>query len=131
MTTITEKTKHIDDLHFEHQLWSSQAKFYTDELKIYQKRLEEIASKNTNIDVRKQVEHFQNQFIIQKEQLDILNHEITVHEQWLAKYAKEHPVAIDHKLFTDHKDMHVKSETFQKLYAELKDEFRKFVSKWM
>src|SRR6201984_3491948 len=80
MTHTTTKTKHIDDLHFEHELWASEAKFYTDELKIYQKRLDEIASKNTSEDVRKQVEHFQNKFIIQKEQLDILNHEVTVHE---------------------------------------------------
>ena len=40
------KKRHLDDLHFEHQLWLSEAKFYTDELGIYQKRLEEVASKN-------------------------------------------------------------------------------------
>jgi ASC-1-like (ASCH) protein len=131
MTTSTTKTKHIDDLHFEHQLWNSQAKFYSDELKIYQKRLEEIASKNNKPEVAEQVEHFQNKFIIQKEQLDILNHEITVHEQWLAKYAKEHPIAIDHHLFADHKTMHVKVESFHKIYNDMKEEFKKFLAVWM
>lgn len=130
MTTAT-KTKHIDELHFEHQLWISQAKFYADELKIYQNRLAEVAAKNTKEEVRAQVEHFQNKFIIQKEQLDILNHEVNLHEQWLAKYAKEHPVAVDHKLFADHKTMHEKMEVFPVIYNELKAEFTKFLATWM
>jgi ASC-1-like (ASCH) protein len=131
MTTATKKHKHIDELHFEHQLWLSQGKFYTDELKIYQARLGEIAIKNTNVDIRKQIEHFQNQFIIQKEQLDILNHEVNLHEQWLAKFAKENPVAIDHVLFPDHNTIHEKVDIFHKLYHELKSEFATFSSKWM
>ena len=129
--TTTSKLKHIDDLHFEHQLWTSEAKFYVDELKIYQKRLAEVASKNTKEDVRKQVEHFQNQFSIQKEQLDILSHRVNEHEEWLAKYATNHPVAIDHKLFPDHESMHEKMDTFRKIYSELKKEFNHFLSIWM
>ena len=128
---MTTKMKHIDDLHFEHQLWMSEAKFFADELKIYQKRLAEVASKNTKEDVRKQVEHLQNQFIIQKEQLDILNHRVNEHEQWLEKYANNHPVAIDHKLFPDHDSMHEKMDTFKKLYSELKKEFLQFLVTWM
>ncbi|HEY0030328.1 MAG TPA: hypothetical protein VGC65_06180 [Bacteroidia bacterium] len=130
MTTTSAKTKHIDELHFEHQLWTSEANFYADELRIYQKRLSEVAAKNTGIDVRKQIEHFQNQFIIQKEQLDILNHEVTVHEQWLAKYAEEHPVAIDHQLFADHKVMQEQVVIFGKIFTELKKEFREFLATW-
>jgi hypothetical protein len=131
MTTTATKTKHIDELHFEHQLWTSEAKFYADELKIYQNRLAEVAAKNPSVEVRKQIEHFQNKFIIQKEQLDILNHEVTVHEQWLAKYAKEHPVAIDHRSFADHTVMHEKMDSFHKIYNELKQEFKKFLVTWM
>ena len=131
MTTTSKKTKHLDDLHFDHQLWKSEANFYADELKIYQKRLAEVASKNTSDEVRKQVEHFQNKFIIQKEQMDILNHEVNVHEQWLAKFAKENPVAIDHHLFADHTAMHEKMQSFSKIYAELKNEFNHFLATWM
>lgn len=129
--TTTAKLKHIDDLHFEHQLWNSEVKFYADELKIYRKRLEEIASKNTKEDVRKQIEHFQNQFIIQKEQLDILSHRVNEHEEWLAKYSTNHPVAIEHKLFPDHASMHEKMDTFKKIYSELKKEFNHFLTIWM
>jgi ribosomal protein S15P/S13E len=131
MTTtavVKAKTRHIDELHFEHQLWISQAKFYADELKIYQKKLGEISTKNTAEDIRKQIEHFQNQFIIQKEQLDILTHQVNEHEQWLAKYAKEHPVAVDHELFADHKEMHEKMDRFVNIYDELKADFKKFLA---
>lgn len=131
MSTATGKKKHIDDLHFEHQLWASEAKFYADELKIYQKRLEEVASKNNSPEIRAQVEHFQNKFIIQKEQLDILNHEVTVHEQFLANQAKANPVAIDHQLFADHTTMHDRMDTFHKIYKDLKDEFKRFLATWM
>lgn len=122
------KKRHLDDLHFEHQLWLSEAKFYTDELAIYQKRLEEVASKNSGSEAKIQIEHFQNQFIIQKEQLDILSHEAVIHEQWLANYAKENPVAVDHHLFADHQATHAKINTFREIYADLKVEFNRFIA---
>jgi len=125
------KKKHLDELHFEHQLWLSEARFYVDELKIYQKRLEEVSAKNSDMEVKKQVEHFQNQFIIQKEQLDILTHEAAEHEQWLTNFARENPVAIDHHLFADHEAMHEKVDIFKKLYSELKTEFNRFLATWM
>ncbi|MDZ4758573.1 MAG: hypothetical protein SGJ10_10635 [Bacteroidota bacterium] len=130
-TGTAKKTKHFDELHFEHKLWSSEFKFYNDELKIYQSRLEKISAKNTSTEVRSQIEHFQNQFIIQKEHLDILNDEINKHEQWLTKYAQEHPVAINHQVFADHDDINERAASFTKIYKELKTEFMKFLAVWM
>ena len=125
---MKSQKKHLSDLHFEHQLWQSEAKFFADELKIYQNRLDEIASKNTGNEISKKISHFQNQFIIQKEQLDILNHEVKIHEQSLAKFAQENPVAIEHRLFEDHSLMQDKLQTFKKIYSELKTEFTQFVA---
>ena len=131
MTATTKTTKRIDELHFEHELWMGESKFFKDELKIYQNRLDEIASKNTAQDVLKSIEHFQNQFVIQKDQLSIINHLINEHEQWLTKYAKSHPIAIDQVEFADHANLRDKIETFKKLFGELKVEFKKFLSTWM
>ena len=125
---MTTTKKHIGDLHADHQLWLSDASFYADELRIWQKRLDEVAQKNTKPAAAAQVEHFQNQLIIQKEQLDIVNHEVKGHEQFLATFAAEHPVAIDHKLFANHETILDKIEIFKKLYAELKNEFTHFLS---
>ncbi len=131
METSTSKPMHLNLLHFEHQLWLNDVKFYYDELKIYQKLLEETASKNTGLEVMKHIEHFQNQFIIQKEQLDILKHNIKEHENWLAKYSKENPVAIERKTFADHSLMREHIISFEKIYRDLKSEFKHFLSQWM
>lgn len=131
MTDKTTPQKHLLDLHFEHQLWASTAKFYTDELKIYEHRLEEIASKNTGDEVRKQVEHFQNKFIIQREQLDLLNNEVDLHRHSLAALAKDNPLGIDHYMFGNHESLSDKMDTFNKIYSELKKEFHQFISVWM
>jgi len=119
--------KHLSDLHFEHQLWQSEAKFFADELKIYQNRLDEIATKNNGSEISKKISHFQNQFIIQKEQLDILNHEVKIHEQGLAKFAQENPIALEHRLFEDHDSLGDKIAIFKKIYGELKTEFTQFL----
>ena len=128
-----EKTKklRLSALHFEHELWSMEVNFFKDELKLYQKWLEEVASKNTHEDVLKQVEHFQNQFIIQKNQLSVLKHQIKAHEQWLSGYAAERPVAIDHASFADHAVMRENVETSKKLYTDLKLEFKRFLEERM
>ncbi|MFM7300624.1 MAG: hypothetical protein ACKO1R_05725 [Crocinitomicaceae bacterium] len=42
-----------------------------------------MTSKNTDKEVLKQVEHFQNQFIIQRNNIDELKHTIKIHENEL------------------------------------------------
>jgi hypothetical protein len=121
------KRKHIDDLHFEHQLWLSELNLFADELNIYVNRLTEISAKNTGEEIRKKIEHFQNQFILQKQQLDILNHDIKLHEQLLSSFAKEHPIAIDHHLFSGHTETAGKVATYRSIYNSLKQAFGKFL----
>ena len=128
---ITTDKKRISDLHADHRQWLSDASFYADELKVFQKRLNEVAQKNTGAAVAGQVGHFQNQLIIQKEQLDILNHQVREHEQFLAGFAEAHPVAIDHQLFANHNSMLDKMHMYKKLYTQLKDEFNHFLSRAM
>lgn len=127
----SDKKKHIDELHFEHTLWINQLKFYKDELKVYQKRLEEIASKNTKIEVRSQVESFQNKFIRQNEVIDTLLHDINAHESKLVDAAKANPTAINRQLFDNHDSHTDEINTFVKIYNELKADYTRFSSEWM
>lgn len=127
------KTQHVllSDLHFEHNLWINELKFVKDEMGILENRLGELAIRNTGMEVMSNVEHFQNQFILQKEVLDELKHDISVHEQNISKYAHDHPIAIDHVYFSDHDGLRGRVEKFRELYNELKVDFLKFVSKWL
>jgi predicted nucleic acid-binding Zn-ribbon protein len=129
---MAHKTKvHIHDLHFEHVAWLNELEFYQNEINIFQKRLDELSLHNTGDEVNKGISHQQNQIIIQKDQIDQLKHEFGVYEHQLATYAKEHPVAIDHKLFEDHKMLREKMQRFTELYQNFKEEFRRFVGIWL
>lgn len=132
MTVAAEKNrKHIDELHFENKLHLNQLSFYKQEIEIFKHRLEEIASKNSKIEVTANIEQFQNQFIRQLEVNDELTHKIKLHEQSLANYAKENPVAIDHVLFKNNDALAEEAKRYTELYTEMKNKFNRFLSEWM
>lgn len=133
MSTATKQHTHVrlSDLHFEHTTWLNALAFYKDEIGIFERRLEEIASRNTAAEVMAQLEHFQNQHIREREVIDELRHDIKAHENTLEQEAREHPVAIEHRYFTDHSSLRERMVTFEKLYRELKDEFHRWVAQWM
>ncbi|MCF8278701.1 MAG: hypothetical protein K9J17_18385 [Flavobacteriales bacterium] len=131
MSATTAPKKHIDELHFEHRLWTNNMKFYYDEVRIFENRLEELVKRNTKVEVTSQIEHFQNQFIRQKEVAQELISKCGDHDKFLANQAQDHPIAIDHVLFADHTKLRDQVETFEKIYKELKAEFMSFLVKWM
>src|SRR4051812_5933668 len=97
--------KYAYDLHAEHKEFTNKLAFYKDEIKIMQSRIEEIASKNTSKEVLAFVDHFQNQLIIQKNNIDELNHRINEHEQYIQKNIAENPNSADHRKLNDHPKM--------------------------
>lgn len=130
-STHTEKRVHIGDLHSDHSLWRNALDFYKDEIAILEHRMEEIVKRNNAPEVMAELEHFQNQYIRQREVIDELRHELKQHENALEKEAREHPVAVDHRLFKDHTAHREAMATFEKLYRELKDEFMHWLAKRM
>ena len=131
MTVATEKKVHLQDLHFELNLWINELKFFKDEIKIFNHRLEEIVRANTHQEVLQELEHFQNQYIRQDEVIDELRHEIKQHENILERDAISNPVAVDHRSYEDHAELRDQVDQFKKIYYELKDEFMNFLRKWM
>ena len=124
------KTKpiYISDLHFEHKKWKSLLEFQREELKSFNKRLEEVVVRWTDQDVLSRVEQYQNKFIRHNEIIDTFLHDIGVEENKLTAYAISHPVAIDHVHFDDHGGMREKVDTQQSMYNELKKEFMRFLT---
>lgn len=123
--------EHLDVLHFEHENWVKQLKFYKDELKTYNNRLEDIAKANTGKEVMAKLESYQNKFVRQNEVIDILIHDINEHEGVLVKSVKENPVASDHRLFEDHSELRDRMKTFLKIYNKLKPKFMRYLGKYM
>ena len=133
MSTTTEKTPHVylGDLHFDHMEWLNILRFRKDEIMIFERRLEEVVRRNTGTEVLAELEHFQNRYIREREVIDEMRHDIKEHENRLEKEAKEHPVAIDHRYFVDHSELRERMTTFERLYAELKEELHRWLVKRM
>jgi len=131
MSATTSQHVYLRDLHYEHRLWRNELTFYKEELTILEERLKEIVSKNTDHEVVAHVESFQNRFDLQRSHISDLKHRIKKHESFLADYAENHPIAVDHVYFTDHTALREDTDRFRELYYELKTEFNKFAVRWM
>jgi hypothetical protein len=119
------------DLHVEHKEWLNKLLFYKDDLKIMQSRLDEIASKNNSKEVLVFVERFENQFKIQKEQIDVLNHDIKQHVNKIEESIINNPIASNHRKMDDHAEEREKMIRFEELFAELRKDLLSFLSKWL
>lgn len=117
--------------HAEHTDWLSKMKFYADEILVLKNRLGEVASKNNDKAVLAKVEHFQNQLIIQKNNIDEMSHSIKMDEEALQKEIKENPTAVDHRKVAYHAKEKEAVDSFEKNFKELRTEFNLFAAKWM
>ncbi len=125
----TTAQKYLHELHAEHNEFLSVLAFAKDEIKTFKNRLSEVVTANNKTEVMAQVEHYENQFIRHNEVIDELKHEIHECEVAIAKMAEANNVATDHRKADDHVELRDKMETFNKIYTELKDEFKRFLEK--
>lgn len=124
-------TKPLAELHTENAEWIKRLDFYMDEIRIMRSRIEEIDAKNTAHDVRAQVEHFQNQLILQRNHVDELRHAIIDHESYIVNRANENPVALEKQRLHDHPVLRGRILDFERIFKELRAELNKFLAKFM
>ncbi len=117
--------------HEENTNWMKKLDFYKDEINILRNRLEEIAAKNNSAEVLSKVEHFQNQFIIQRDNIDNIAHAVKMNEEELLNGINRNPVAVDRRKMAYHEKEQDLVETFEKNFNEIRRDFNRFTSKWM
>ncbi len=105
--------------------------FYKDEIKVLQNRLGEVVNKNTSKDMLAQAEHFQNRFIVFKNNIDELNHKINLSEDQLMLSIKQNPTAVDHRKVEDHREVREEVTVIDKSFTDLRSEVNTYLSKWM
>lgn len=127
---MSEKT-FIYDQHRENQDWLKRLDFYKEEIHILRERLEELTSKNTDAQFLQAVEHFQNQFHIQRNHIDELSHDIRVNEGKLVHEIARNPVAVDHRKVENHEAEVDFMDYFEKNFATLRADFNQLAAKWM
>lgn len=127
---MTHKT-FIYDQHQENQDWLKRLDFYKEEINILKERLDEVTSKNNQLDFLKGVEHFQNQLFIQRNNIDQVAHDIKMNEKQLVAEIQHNPIAVDHRKVENHDAESDFMVFFEKNFADLRTEFNQFLAKWM
>lgn len=114
-----------------HQEWLHSLDFYDSELDILEKWLAEIVKKNKKTEVLKGVEHFQNQFIIQRNNIDILSHNINEHMYKSTANEMSYSLQTEKVLALEHEQLEDQFKMFEKVVNELRKEYNLYLSKWM
>lgn len=123
------QTIKLETLHSEHREWLNKIDFYYDDLKIFRNRLEEVSSRNTSKDISAQVEHFQNQFIIQRNELDELKHAINEAESLVTQSVLENGTAVNRRSIQDDGSLRDRMNQFDHLFQQLRQDLMAFLSK--
>jgi hypothetical protein len=115
----------------DHSHWLKDLGFYDEELDTLEKRLLEIVRKNNGKEVMTGVEHYQNQFVIQRNNIDQLQHDIREHDGIVAAEAQAHAGKMKSTEVGEHSKLKEQVEAFEKVFNELRHEYNRFLSKWM
>lgn len=111
--------------------WLRELAFFKQEIAYLRKRLEEVASKNTNKEVLIEVEHYENKFRIMSVHVDELHHDVNLRNEALKKEAFEKPNYISVKMIDEDENlidlMHDTSTDFH----QTKKEYYNFLSRVM
>jgi hypothetical protein len=124
-------TEYIATAHSQDLQWRQALEFYKDEITIFKNMISEVSSKNTSKEIKMMVSHFENQFIINSELIDELNHEINIKEDRIAADMKINSTAYEHRLNLHYTGLKGKIYVFEKLFVELQKGIHKFLSETM
>ena len=118
----------IKDLHLEYRLWIAELNFHLEMIAIFESHLENILKKNqSRKDILPQGEHFQNQFIREREVIKALKHQLNISERQLASFTRDmSKVGYEFERLDNHSEVRDQFLTFRKIFSELKDEFHHF-----
>ena len=123
-------TMPIKNLHLEYKFWIVELNFYKEMLNIFQSHLETVVRDNpANKKIRPFIEHFQNQFFLQRDKIDELKHDLNISEKQLASFTKEMAlVGYEFERLDNHASIRDRFLIFRKIFNELKEEFHRFES---
>jgi len=120
-----ENNEQLADLHAEHASWQDQILHYKGGLKSMKDELGVIVARYTPRDVPASAEHFQNQFILQRDVLDIMRHDFKQYENKIEDAQKINSNNTE-ELSQVRNAYSIRLSDYDKIYHELKNEFETF-----
>jgi hypothetical protein len=122
----------ITHVNNEHNRWLRSMDFYKGEIGVLKEFLTEIAGKNTVVEVMAQVEHYENQFTVQLDNIKRLKHDIRANITIIAKEAEASKAGyIEDTLLTQHTQLGNNFDDLAYIITDLINSFRKFEGEWM
>ncbi len=120
---------HVNNMHSQ---WLRTLNFYKTEMVILRGILTELAGKNSDAEMLKEVERFENQFKVQTDNIDAIAHSIHVNIDAISKEVKNSSAGyIDGTLVSNHTLLGNKTNEEEETMREIIRSFRKFAEKWM
>lgn len=120
----------VRNLHYENKVWKNELLFVADEIQVYENRLTDLVMGETPHEMLPKLEHFQNQFIREKEVIDHLKHDVNSHEHKLVEWVRTEK-GNEESLAVKHEALQERMAIFRKIFAELKGKFYQFLAEYM
>ena len=127
----TQTLYHISHVSNEHSEWMRASEFYIQEIQILENRLSEVSQRYTRDDVKADVEHYQNQFIIQRANFEDLIKDIKTHEIHMSDDAEKKALHLSNTTLAEHDAMRERFQHIEKFINNLRHDFNKFLSRYM
>ena len=118
-----ESTASIEQFQEELQSWKRELSSSKEEIKSFEKELAGLAAHSHNRDIFPHIEHFQNNFIRQKEVIDELRHDLPDSPRRLESIFYSASNGGEHDI---HAELNDRMDMFRKLYQELREKFQRF-----
>ncbi len=116
---------HIGNKHNE---WIRGLDFYKDDIHIMEQRLSELSTHKLDMTARQNMEHFQNQFIVQRNNIDELKHKLNEHLKNLGHEAGLHAGHVDKEMVRKHDLLQEDYDMLEKVMNELRHEFNNYLA---
>lgn len=131
-----ESTISIDQFREELQSWKHELSSIKEEIGQFELHLEKLANSKLPKDLLAEVEHFQNQFICQKEVIDRLRHDLPDSRHKVENIFHNLRSSLNQEenwesTKSSNEGLEGRMDTFRRIYIEIKQDFHRFESEWM
>jgi hypothetical protein len=127
----TQTHYHISRMSNEHHDWMRALDFYKQELGILTKRLSEVSQQYTRTEVKADVEHYQNQFIIQQNNISELQQAFKEHDTHIQHDVANMAQHVSNHTLAEHDNLRDRYFRFEKFIHEMRHDFNRFLSRYM
>ena len=125
-------TPSIMRLHLSCRVWIAEMNFDINVLRIFDDYLEELSTKQSESAVRSGIDHFENQFVTSRKEIDELRHDLHVLKMQLGAYSRSKDTLEDRTDETgNYTDIEQRYIAHRNAFGKLKNEFSDFEGKWL